>query len=153
MPSRVGRPHVIDEIQSFSMSFACFFFFFFVSRLFVNPLDSWTLCFILGDYPSIRVFSLSLLCCCIQSPIGRSMISSRPDRSTPAQHPGLLYNSSSMTTMSTSTPLEPLRGSCSCGRNQYLIRIPDDVTDHAEVYFDDSSDNRTSISIFHLHTS
>lgn len=25
MPSRVGRPHVIDEIQSFSMSFACFF--------------------------------------------------------------------------------------------------------------------------------
>lgn len=50
--------------------------------------------------------------------------------------------------MSTTTPLDPLRGSCSCGRNQYLIQIPDDVTDYAEVYFDDSSDNRTSIPFF-----
>ncbi|KAJ5089251.1 hypothetical protein N7532_007935 [Penicillium argentinense] len=37
---------------------------------------------------------------------------------------------------------EPLHGSCSCGRNQYRITIPDDVTDHAEVYFDSSRDNR-----------
>lgn len=37
---------------------------------------------------------------------------------------------------------EPLHGSCSCGRNQYAINIPDDVTDHAEVYFDSSRDNR-----------
>ncbi|CAG8097077.1 unnamed protein product [Penicillium olsonii] len=37
---------------------------------------------------------------------------------------------------------EPLRGSCSCGRNEYQINIPDDVTDHAEVYFDSSRDNR-----------
>ncbi|RAH73130.1 uncharacterized protein BO66DRAFT_418211 [Aspergillus aculeatinus CBS 121060] len=36
----------------------------------------------------------------------------------------------------------PLRGSCQCGRNQYLIRLPDDVTDHAHVYFDSSQDNR-----------
>ena len=46
--------------------------------------------------------------------------------------------------MSTST-LEPLRGSCSCGRNRYLIRIlDDDVTDHAQIHFDSSSDNRAS---------
>ncbi|KAJ5161916.1 hypothetical protein N7492_007308 [Penicillium capsulatum] len=37
---------------------------------------------------------------------------------------------------------EPLHGSCSCGRNQYSIELPDDVTDHAEVYFDSSRDNR-----------
>lgn len=37
---------------------------------------------------------------------------------------------------------EPLRGSCSCGRNQYQIQIPEDVTNHAEVYFDSSRDNR-----------
>ncbi|KAG0158468.1 hypothetical protein PDIDSM_5983 [Penicillium digitatum] len=36
----------------------------------------------------------------------------------------------------------PLRGSCSCGRNEYQIHIPDDVTTHAEVYFDSSRDNR-----------
>lgn len=46
--------------------------------------------------------------------------------------------------MSTST-LEPLRGSCSCGRNRYLIRIlGDNVTDHAQIHFDSSSDNRAS---------
>ncbi|KAL4934462.1 uncharacterized protein BDV17DRAFT_8239 [Aspergillus undulatus] len=39
---------------------------------------------------------------------------------------------------------EPLRGSCMCGRNQYLIRIPDNVTDHARVYFDVGRDNRKS---------
>lgn len=50
----------------------------------------------------------------------------------------------SITSMSTST-LEPLRGSCSCGRNRYLIRILDDnVTDHAQIHFDSSSDNRAS---------
>lgn len=37
---------------------------------------------------------------------------------------------------------EPLQGSCSCGRNHYSIQIPDDVADHAEVYFDSSRDNR-----------
>ncbi|KGO74063.1 Glutathione-dependent formaldehyde-activating enzyme/centromere protein V [Penicillium italicum] len=37
---------------------------------------------------------------------------------------------------------DPLHGSCSCGRNEYQINIPDDVTDHAEVYFDSSRDNR-----------
>ncbi|KAJ5747070.1 uncharacterized protein N7511_008766 [Penicillium nucicola] len=37
---------------------------------------------------------------------------------------------------------EPLRGSCSCGRNEYQINIPDDVTEHAEVYFDSSRDSR-----------
>ncbi|RAL16850.1 uncharacterized protein BO97DRAFT_402461 [Aspergillus homomorphus CBS 101889] len=38
----------------------------------------------------------------------------------------------------------PLRGSCQCGRNQYLIRLSDNVTDHAQVYFDSSEDNRRS---------
>ncbi|PYH45709.1 uncharacterized protein BP01DRAFT_391479 [Aspergillus saccharolyticus JOP 1030-1] len=36
----------------------------------------------------------------------------------------------------------PLRGSCQCGRNQYLIRLPENVSDHAHVYFDSSQDNR-----------
>ncbi|KAI9373094.1 hypothetical protein BJX61DRAFT_402785 [Aspergillus egyptiacus] len=40
--------------------------------------------------------------------------------------------------------LDPLRGSCLCGRNQYLIRIPDDVADHARVYFDAGRDQRRS---------
>ncbi|KAL2871881.1 uncharacterized protein BJX67DRAFT_340876 [Aspergillus lucknowensis] len=39
---------------------------------------------------------------------------------------------------------EPLHGSCLCGRNEYLIRIPDNVTDHAHVYFDTGRDNRRS---------
>ncbi|KAL4913506.1 hypothetical protein BDW62DRAFT_214160 [Aspergillus aurantiobrunneus] len=39
---------------------------------------------------------------------------------------------------------EPLHGSCMCGRNQYLIRIPDNVTDHARVYFDAGRDHRKS---------
>ncbi|KAJ5126699.1 hypothetical protein N7448_007478 [Penicillium atrosanguineum] len=39
---------------------------------------------------------------------------------------------------------EPLHGSCSCGRNEYSIQIPEDVTEHAEVYFDTSRDNRRS---------
>ncbi|KAJ5167340.1 Glutathione-dependent formaldehyde-activating enzyme/centromere protein V [Penicillium canariense] len=37
---------------------------------------------------------------------------------------------------------DPLHGSCSCGRNEYMIQIPDDVTDHAQIYFDTSRDNR-----------
>lgn len=37
---------------------------------------------------------------------------------------------------------EPLHGSCSCGRIEYSIQIPEDVTEHAEVYFDASRDNR-----------
>lgn len=40
---------------------------------------------------------------------------------------------------------EPLHGSCSCGRNQYSINVPEDVTDRAGVYFDSSRDNRMSI--------
>ncbi|OJI97101.1 hypothetical protein ASPVEDRAFT_67896 [Aspergillus versicolor CBS 583.65] len=39
---------------------------------------------------------------------------------------------------------ESLHGSCMCGRNQYLIQIPDNVTDHARVYFDGGRDNRKS---------
>ncbi|MCJ1361816.1 hypothetical protein MMC16_000916 [Acarospora aff. strigata] len=36
----------------------------------------------------------------------------------------------------------PLRGACSCGRNQYLIIVPKDATEHARVLFDDSSEHR-----------
>ncbi|KAL4809244.1 hypothetical protein BDV18DRAFT_131566 [Aspergillus unguis] len=39
---------------------------------------------------------------------------------------------------------EPLRGSCMCGRNQYLIQIPDNATEHARVYFDAGRDHRKS---------
>jgi hypothetical protein len=47
---------------------------------------------------------------------------------------------------------ESLHGSCSCGRNQYRISIPEDVTDHAEVYFDSSRENRkyTPVSIYNF---
>ncbi|KAJ6160491.1 hypothetical protein N7470_003887 [Penicillium chermesinum] len=37
---------------------------------------------------------------------------------------------------------EALYGTCSCGRNHYRVSIPDDVTEHAHVYFDSSRDNR-----------
>ncbi|KAH8434206.1 uncharacterized protein LDX57_011845 [Aspergillus melleus] len=37
---------------------------------------------------------------------------------------------------------EPLHGACLCGRNQYQIHIPDNVTEHAEIYFDSGRDNR-----------
>lgn len=36
---------------------------------------------------------------------------------------------------------EPLRGSCSCGRNEYQINIPEDARDNAKVYFDGNRDN------------
>ncbi|ODH26949.1 hypothetical protein ACO22_04347 [Paracoccidioides brasiliensis] len=35
-----------------------------------------------------------------------------------------------------------LRGSCSCGRNQYVINIPQNSAAQAEVYFDTSRDHR-----------
>lgn len=37
---------------------------------------------------------------------------------------------------------QPLQGSCLCGRNEYTIQIPDDVADHAQIYFDTSRDSR-----------
>ncbi|GLA65018.1 hypothetical protein AtubIFM54640_006755 [Aspergillus tubingensis] len=40
------------------------------------------------------------------------------------------------------TSHEHLRGSCQCGRNQYQIRLPEDITDHAHVYLDTGRDNR-----------
>ncbi|GES62317.1 hypothetical protein ATEIFO6365_0005029400 [Aspergillus terreus] len=40
------------------------------------------------------------------------------------------------------TTHEPLHGSCLCGRNQYIIRIPQDQTSDAQIYFDTSRDNR-----------
>ncbi|KMP07301.1 hypothetical protein CIRG_06982 [Coccidioides immitis RMSCC 2394] len=36
----------------------------------------------------------------------------------------------------------PLRGGCSCGRNQYAIIVPPDSAEQAEVYFDTSSEHR-----------
>jgi hypothetical protein len=40
---------------------------------------------------------------------------------------------------------ETLQGSCSCGRNEYTIQIPDDVADHALIYFDTGRDSRQCI--------
>ncbi|KAF7595344.1 hypothetical protein BBP40_006593 [Aspergillus hancockii] len=37
---------------------------------------------------------------------------------------------------------QPLHGSCHCGRNQYIIQLPEDVSEHAEIYFDSSRDSR-----------
>lgn len=36
----------------------------------------------------------------------------------------------------------PLRGSCNCGRNRYVVVVPEDATERAEVYFDESSESR-----------
>src|SRR2546423_1742983 len=36
----------------------------------------------------------------------------------------------------------PLRGSCSCGRNQYSIIIPENATETARVFFDNSQAHR-----------
>ncbi|KAJ5883377.1 uncharacterized protein N7473_010263 [Penicillium subrubescens] len=41
---------------------------------------------------------------------------------------------------------ETLHGSCSCGRNEYTIQIPDDVADHANIYFDTGRDSRQFLS-------
>ncbi|KAB8238306.1 uncharacterized protein BDW43DRAFT_261255 [Aspergillus alliaceus] len=40
------------------------------------------------------------------------------------------------------TSRQPLHGSCHCGRNQYAIQLPEDVSEHAEIYFDSSRDSR-----------
>ncbi|KKA18819.1 Uncharacterized protein T310_7228, partial [Rasamsonia emersonii CBS 393.64] len=52
----------------------------------------------------------------------------------------MIYHLRTVTTM---TSREPLRGGCSCGRNQYMIVIPDDDSvGRAEVIFDSSRDHR-----------
>jgi len=38
----------------------------------------------------------------------------------------------------------PLQGGCSCGRNQYIIRIPQDTTEVPRVFFDNSHAHRRS---------
>ncbi|EOO03050.1 hypothetical protein UCRPA7_1451 [Phaeoacremonium minimum UCRPA7] len=38
----------------------------------------------------------------------------------------------------------PLRGGCSCGRNKYIIEIPEGATDSAQVLFDTDSSRRNS---------
>lgn len=42
-----------------------------------------------------------------------------------------------------STP-RPLRGSCSCGRNNYIISVPKNATNSAHIFFDNSGENRRS---------
>ena len=37
-----------------------------------------------------------------------------------------------------------LQGACSCGRNEYVVVIPEDSTNDAEVFFDNSSEHRMS---------
>ncbi|KAI9810624.1 MAG: hypothetical protein M1827_006186 [Pycnora praestabilis] len=37
---------------------------------------------------------------------------------------------------------KPLRGACSCGRNRYTIAVPQDATEIAQVFFDNSSQHR-----------
>ncbi|KAE8350130.1 hypothetical protein BDV28DRAFT_139747 [Aspergillus coremiiformis] len=37
---------------------------------------------------------------------------------------------------------EPLHGSCHCGRNQYIIQLPEDLSEQAKIYFDSSRDSR-----------
>ncbi|KAI9842067.1 MAG: hypothetical protein M1837_007492 [Sclerophora amabilis] len=36
----------------------------------------------------------------------------------------------------------PLRGTCACGRNQYIVEVPKDSEQTAQVYFEDSSHHR-----------
>jgi hypothetical protein len=37
----------------------------------------------------------------------------------------------------------PLQGACSCGRNRYIIIVPENTTERPHIFFDDSSENRT----------
>ena len=39
------------------------------------------------------------------------------------------------------TTQRPLRGSCSCGRNNYIIAVPENPADSAHVFFDGSSED------------
>jgi hypothetical protein len=43
---------------------------------------------------------------------------------------------------STMSHERPLQGACSCGRNRYLILVPEDATEKAQVIFDVSSEHR-----------
>jgi hypothetical protein len=36
----------------------------------------------------------------------------------------------------------PLQGGCSCGRNRYIIQIPQDATERPQVFFDNSHSHR-----------
>jgi hypothetical protein len=56
----------------------------------------------------------------------------------------LWASQSSHTVMSTR---RPLRGSCGCGRNNYIIAVPENAADSAHVFFDSSSENRWSLKI------
>ena len=52
--------------------------------------------------------------------------------------------------LATNISTEPLHGSCSCGRNQYLIALPSDplrVPDVLSVEVDDSAESRTYLPI------
>ncbi|KZF21958.1 hypothetical protein L228DRAFT_283160 [Xylona heveae TC161] len=40
----------------------------------------------------------------------------------------------------------PLRGSCSCGRNQYIVEVPEDSTERAQVFFDRGSGSRRHLA-------
>ncbi|KAI9705851.1 MAG: hypothetical protein M1836_005257 [Candelina mexicana] len=40
----------------------------------------------------------------------------------------------------------PLRGACACGRNHYIITIPPDASESANVIFDNSSEHRKATS-------
>ena len=37
--------------------------------------------------------------------------------------------------------VRPIQGACNCGRNVYVVSVPQDATEQALVYFDDSSES------------
>lgn len=41
------------------------------------------------------------------------------------------------------TELRPLRGGCQCGRNRYIIAVPEDGLDEAQVLFNTEPEHRT----------
>lgn len=45
----------------------------------------------------------------------------------------------------------PLRGACSCGRNRYVIVVPEDATEQSQIFFDEGSDHRISAPSHQQH--
>lgn len=116
-------PNVIDGRPT-SDALAGFFFFSFFLSFFFSPVCSLA-------RGVLRAFKRFASIPCHRTP--------NPPTSTFGPTQPRLYDRTIVPIMAH----EPLYGSCSCGRNHYRVSIPDDVTEHAHVYFDSSRDNRS----------
>lgn len=54
-------------------------------------------------------------------------------------------NYSSQHLQKNTSTMEPLEGSCHCGRNKYVVIIPADTNEVARVFFDNSHNHRKKL--------